>query len=105
MGPRWCQNYDYAQSETEGIVMVLTSSRAHNLNCALNETVNICFIYQMKETKLPRKNINACVNMIFLGKHNTHSTPIDCARGTVILVGTVEIMPTLLTNQMTGIFG
>ena len=69
------------------------------------KTVNICFIYQMKETKLPGKNINVCVNMIFLGKHITHSTPIDCTRGTVILVGTVEIMPTLLTNQMTGIFG
>ena len=28
--PRWCQNHDYAQSEAEGIVMVLTSPRAYN---------------------------------------------------------------------------
>ena len=30
IGPRWCQNHDYAQSEAEGIVMVLTSPRAYN---------------------------------------------------------------------------
>ena len=32
------------------------------------------------------------------------STSIDCAPGTDILVGTVKIMPTVLTNQMIGIF-
>ena len=43
--------------------------------------------------------------MLFLREeHNTHSTPIDCAPGTVILAGTVKIMPALLINQMTGIF-
>ena len=30
IGPRWCQNHDYARSEAEGIVMVLTSPRAYN---------------------------------------------------------------------------
>ena len=34
---------------------------------------------------------------IFKNKKNT--------RGIVILAGTVKIMPTLLINQMTGIFG
>ena len=33
IGPRWCQNHDYAQSEAEGIVIVLTSPRAYNFNC------------------------------------------------------------------------
>ena len=37
-------------------------------------------------------------------EHNTRSTPINYVPSTVILAGTVEIMPTLLTNQMTGIF-
>ena len=31
IGPRWCQNHDYARSKVEGIVMVLTSPRAYNL--------------------------------------------------------------------------
>ena len=31
IGPRWCQNHDYARGEAEGIVMVLTSPRAYNL--------------------------------------------------------------------------
>ena len=30
IGPRWCQNHDYARREAEGIVMVLTSPRAYN---------------------------------------------------------------------------
>ena len=30
IGPRWCQNHDYARSEALGIVMVLTSPRAYN---------------------------------------------------------------------------
>ena len=32
--PRWCQNHDYAHSFASGIVMVLTSPRAYNFNCA-----------------------------------------------------------------------
>ena len=34
IGPRWCQNHDYALSFASGIVMVLTSPRAYNFNCA-----------------------------------------------------------------------
>ena len=34
IGPWWCQNHDYALSFTSGIVMVLTSPRAYNFNCA-----------------------------------------------------------------------
>ena len=30
IGPKWCQNHNYARSEAEGIVMVLTSPRAYN---------------------------------------------------------------------------
>ena len=33
-----------------------------------------------------------------------HVTLIDYALGKVILAGTVKTMPTLLTNQTTGIF-
>ena len=42
--------------------------------------------------------------VILREEHNMRSTLIDCAPGTVILAGTVKIMPALLTNQMTGIF-
>ena len=34
IGPRWCQNHDYALSFASGIVMVLASPRAYNFNCA-----------------------------------------------------------------------
>ena len=34
IGPWWCQNHDYALSFASGIVMVLTSPRAYNFNCA-----------------------------------------------------------------------
>ena len=34
LGPRWCQNHDYALSFASGIVMVLTSPRACNFNRA-----------------------------------------------------------------------
>ena len=53
IGRRWCQNHDHAQSKAEGIVMVLTSPRAYNFKlCPELKAVNICFIYQMKGTKL-----------------------------------------------------
>ena len=35
IGPRWCQNHDFARSIAEGIVMVWTSLRAYNFNCTL----------------------------------------------------------------------
>ena len=34
IGPWWCQNHDYTLSFASGIVMVLTSPRAYNFNCA-----------------------------------------------------------------------
>ena len=34
IGPRWCQNHDYALSFASGIVMDLTSPRAYDFNCA-----------------------------------------------------------------------
>ena len=34
IGPRWCQNHEYALSFASGIVMVLTSPRAYNFKCA-----------------------------------------------------------------------
>ena len=53
--------------------------------------------------KLPCQNRDACVDvMLTPEEHNTRSTPVNCAVGTVILAGTVKIMPALLTNQMTG---
>ena len=45
IGPRWCQNHDYARSEAEGIVLVLTSPRAYNLNCAPNKKQSIFVLY------------------------------------------------------------
>ena len=36
IGPRWCQNHDYALSFASGIVMVLTSPWAYNFHCAPN---------------------------------------------------------------------
>ena len=54
----------------------------------------------MKGTKLL-----ICVFLFIRKEHDTRLTLIDCAPDTVILAGTVKIMPPLLTNQMTGIFG
>ena len=45
IGPRWCQNHDYAWSEAECIVMVLTSPRAYNFNCASNKKQSIFVLY------------------------------------------------------------
>ena len=51
IGPRWCQNHDYARSEAEGIVMVLTSPRAYNFKlCPSKQSIFVLhkLIYRMK---------------------------------------------------------
>ena len=139
IGPRWCQNHDYAQSEAEGIVMVMTSPRTYNFKLTvprIKKTVNICFIIPNERNQIVNEvlfilnfnQINDYLKMQMVPstgdflhnysaktsthasmwcwreEHNTRSTLIICAPGTVILAGTVKIIPALLTNQMTGIF-
>ena len=41
LGPRWCQNHEYARNEAESIVMVLTLPRAYNLNYAPNKKQSV----------------------------------------------------------------
>ena len=48
IGPRWCQNHDYALSFASGIVMVLTSPRVYNLTVPL-KAVNICILISLKQ--------------------------------------------------------
>ena len=45
IGPRWCQNHDYALSFALGIVMVLTSPRAYNFNCAPQSSQYLYIMY------------------------------------------------------------
>ena len=45
IGPRWCQNHDYALSFASGIVMV-TSPRAYNFNCAPQSSQ---YLYNMQK--------------------------------------------------------
>ena len=83
IGPRWCQNHDYARSEAEGIVMVLTSLRAYNLNCAPNKKQSKFVLYtKWKEQNYLAKTLT-CTLMWFyrMREHNKRSTPIDCAPG------------------------
>ena len=72
---------------------VLTSTRAYNFKlCPKLKAVNICYIAN-EMTKL-------YVNVILV-RGTQHMLNSDCAQGTVILAGTVRIMPILCTNQMT----
>ena len=93
--------------------MVLTSPRAYNFNCAPNKKQSIFVLYtEWKKnakfksffhfdrlfTKLKIIDVNGGGSLRLSRNYGA----IDYAPG--ILAGIVKIMPTLLTNQMTGIF-
>ena len=106
IGPRWCQNHDYAWSVAEGcIVMVLTSPNKGSrylfyIPNEKNAKFKSIFHFDRLFTKLKIINVNGAGSLRL--SHNYR--PIDYAPGIVILAGIVKIMPALLTNQMTGIF-
>ena len=56
IGPRWCQNHDYARSEAEGIVMVLTSPRAYNFKLCPDQGSKLTFLPTRKLLQVPLRS-------------------------------------------------